>query len=488
MCRNIEEGGRRCSHGTEYDRIIRNLKAKRQYHNRKGNLSEAAAISENIVRYETRSEQLRQLGSAKIYPHKIELSENTEKLLSTLRAEGFTPYVVGGTVRDALTGEQIKDVDIEVYGAETDSLKSALRRLSRDVDEVGQQFGVLKVQLGGEEFDVSLPRTENRTGASHTSFEVHTDRDMTIAEASARRDYTVNALLYDNELEHIVDPQSGVEDWKNRTLKHVSDAFDEDPLRVLRGTQMAARFNMVLHPDTVLKAEGLTDQFPNIAKERVQIEFQKLFTKSFHPEKGFKVLKDTGWDKNLPGLSSVDAERLHQNLSEAGQRAYADNLDDESRATFFGAVTAFRIPESDRRNFLSYITVGDKIKNRAYLLASIESPSDIKDLSLRNWARDAPSNITFEDWVRVQRIVAPETKEYLRSVEDRAKELRIWDTHEQDLIKGDQLMEALNNPRPGKWVGSALRKIRTAQFNNEFRTSEDGLAWISANKNLLTED
>lgn len=485
MCRSLSNGGRRCSSHTEYGRIVRNLKAKKQYHNRKGNTEAVASVEADIRKYESESAYLESLEGVKIYPMKIELSPAANNLLSKLRSEGFKPYVVGGAVRDALTGQQLKDVDIEVYGAETDSLIKSLKKLTPHVDEVGQQFGVLKVQIDGEEFDVSLPRQENRTGSSHTSFEVRTDKDLTIPEASARRDFTVNALLYDPEFKHVLDPYNGMKDWHDRKLGHVSDAFDEDPLRVLRGAQMAARFNMELQPRTVVKAQTLASEFGTLAKERVQIEFQKLFTKSFHPEKGFKVLKETHWDRNFPGLGEVNDETLHSQLAEAGRTASEQKLDDDSRAALFGAVVASRISSDKRREFLSYITVGDRVKNIAYNLASIEAPKDLSDSSLRHWSKNCPNSINYDNWLQVQKIVNPDSKERLSKIEKKVKELSIFTNPEPDLIKGDSLMSLMRQTKNGRWVGEALRKIREAQYENKFRTVEEAERWVRENKDEL---
>lgn len=484
MCRSKQEGGRRCSHETEYGRLLQNLNARRQYHARNGNTEKEQQIAQQIDSLKLRRSHMESLEGVKFYPHPIELTPATNRLLSALTEAGFTPYIVGGTVRDALTGEPIKDVDVEVYGAEPESLTAALKTLTPHVDEVGQQFGVMKVQLSGEEFDVSLPRTENRTGASHTSFEVETNKDLTLAEASARRDFTVNALMYDYQTECILDPQGGVEDWKQRTLKHVSDAFDEDPLRVLRGSQMAARFNMTVHPETLRKAETLKTEFPNIAKERVQIEFQKLFTKSFHPHRGIEVVKQSGWDTNFPGLGKVDTGILLPQLANAGLTAAKHKLDDSSRAALFGSVIASHITEDKRREFLSYITVGDRIKNIAYSLATSEAPENMSDATLRHWAKNAPTGVTFREWVRLQRIVNPQTGKW-DEIESKTRQLKIWDTHEEDIIKGGTLMETMNYSRNGKWVGKALREAREAQYSNKFRNLKEGIEWLKANRDRL---
>ena len=133
------------------------------------------------------------------------------------------------------------------------------------------------------DLDVAVPRRENKIAAGHRGFSVQTDSTMTVADAAARRDFTVNAILYDPAHGVTVDPFDGASDLKVGVLRHVSDKFSEDPLRVLRGVQMAGRFGMTLEPDTARLCRELRPQFDELAVERIQEEWTKLFTKGRGP-------------------------------------------------------------------------------------------------------------------------------------------------------------------------------------------------------------
>ena len=168
--------------------------------------------------------------------------------LSALRSAGGRPRLVGGCVRDWLLGLEPKDFDIEVYGLDYEALGRALAPFG-PTDLVGRSFGVLKVRLDGSEYDFSLPRRESKTGAGHRGFAVAPDPALTEAEAAARRDFTINAIAYDPLDNQFLDFHSGVDDLKKRILRHTGPAFVEDPLRVLRAFQFAARFELTLAPE-----------------------------------------------------------------------------------------------------------------------------------------------------------------------------------------------------------------------------------------------
>ena len=105
-------------------------------------------------------------------------------------------YLVGGCVRDALLGRPIKDFDLEVFGVDYEQLVHALRRWGR-ADLVGRSFGVVKLTTAEGTYDFALPRRDSKTGAGHRGFVVELDPDLTPTAASARRDFTINSLMYD---------------------------------------------------------------------------------------------------------------------------------------------------------------------------------------------------------------------------------------------------------------------------------------------------
>ncbi len=207
---------------------------------------------------------------------------------------------VGGYVRDLLLGIDSKDVDIEVYGLNYDEIARTLGEHFR-IDVVGRSFGVVKV---GHDTDVSIPRRESKTGIGHTAFHVETDSSLTPREAFGRRDFTVNAIgmRLDGSL---CDPYDGQSDLAQNVLRATTDAFAEDPLRVLRGMQFAARFGFKAEPRTLELCRSLLPEFETLAAERVWTEWFKWATKGRFPSKGLQFLRDTGWVEKFPELAAT---------------------------------------------------------------------------------------------------------------------------------------------------------------------------------------
>jgi tRNA nucleotidyltransferase (CCA-adding enzyme) len=225
--------------------------------------------------------------------------------LAALHAAGGRPRLVGGSVRDWLLGLTPKDFDIEVYGLDYERMGRALAPFGA-TDLVGRSFGVLKVRIEGVEYDFSLPRRESKTGAGHRGFAVTPDPELTEAEAAARRDFTVNAIAYDPVENRILDFHGGADDLKKGILRHTSPAFVEDPLRVLRGFQLAARFRFSLAPETIVVCQSIRDTFAELPVERVWGEWDKWATKAAKPSLGLAVLKQTGWLKHFPEIAALD--------------------------------------------------------------------------------------------------------------------------------------------------------------------------------------
>lgn len=225
--------------------------------------------------------------------------------LAALRSAGGRPRLVGGSVRDWLLGLAAKDFDVEVYGMDYETMGRALAAFG-PTDVVGRSFGVLKVRIAGSEYDFSLPRRESKTGAGHRGFAVAPDPELTEAEAAARRDFTVNAIAYDPLDDRILDFHHGAEDLKNKVLRHTSAAFTEDPLRVLRAFQFAARFEFTLAPETAALCRTISDTYAELAVERVWGEWEKWAVKSTKPSLGLAVLKQAGWLRHFPEIAALD--------------------------------------------------------------------------------------------------------------------------------------------------------------------------------------
>ena len=242
-------------------------------------------------------------------PGLLTLTLATGRVLAACRAAGGRPLIVGGSVRDALTSRDTstppKDIDIEVYDVTGfDTLQTQLGKLGR-VDLTGASFGVLKLSIGREDFDVSFPRTDSKTGTGHRGFETTPDATLDEVAACGRRDFTVNAMGWDPDTEELVDPYAGAADLEAGILRHTTNAFAEDPLRVLRGAQFAARFGFDLASETAELAHGIADQYDTLAVERVWGEWRKIATRGIHISKAIGVLEDTGWLAHFPALADT---------------------------------------------------------------------------------------------------------------------------------------------------------------------------------------
>jgi tRNA nucleotidyltransferase (CCA-adding enzyme) len=235
----------------------------------------------------------------------MQLPGELKPVLEALRRTG-RPRIVGGAVRDWLLGFEAKDIDLEVGGTDFATLHRILAPFGA-TDVVGRSFGVIKLRLpSGTEYDVSLPRRESKTGSGHRGFAVEPDPTLSDADAAARRDFTINALAWDPFALRLIDPFGGEADLRARRLRHTSPAFAEDPLRVLRGMQLAGRFDLTLDAATAKLCQGIAPSFHELPVERIWHEWAKWAEKSARPSRGLAVLKGTGWLAHFPELANLD--------------------------------------------------------------------------------------------------------------------------------------------------------------------------------------
>ncbi len=234
----------------------------------------------------------------------IELPTHLSKILRETPALKQA-FLVGGCVRDGLAGLPVHDFDIEVFGVGYEELAAALRRWGR-TDLVGRSFGVVKLTSGdGGSYDFSIPRRDSKVAPGHKGFEISFDPSITPQDAASRRDFTVNALMFDPRRGEVLDFFGGREDWKNRRLRHTSGAFVEDPLRVLRGMQFAARFDLEIAPETAALCRSIRSGYGELAVERVREEWFKWAQKSTVPSRGLHWLVATGWVEHFPEIQAL---------------------------------------------------------------------------------------------------------------------------------------------------------------------------------------
>ncbi len=211
-----------------------------------------------------------------------------KELALRVRERGGRVWMVGGCVRDELMGREIKDIDVEVHGVSASVLEEILDSLGERM-AIGESFGIYALKGCG--MDIAMPRKEQLRGRGHKDFDVFTDPDLGEKEAARRRDFTVNAMMRDVLTGELCDPFKGQRDLKRRILRHVDDrTFPEDPLRVLRAAQFAARFEFHLAKETVELCKRMP--LDALSKERVEGELKKALLQSQHPSIFFRVLRD----------------------------------------------------------------------------------------------------------------------------------------------------------------------------------------------------
>ncbi len=211
-------------------------------------------------------------------------------------------YEVGGWVRDSLLTRSAdsKDRDYLVCGIPLDRLAEILQRHGR-VDMVGRSFGVIKFTpyaasgIPAATIDISLPRREYSTGVGHTDFAVDFDPGLSVEEDLQRRDFTINAMARDVQNGTLVDPYGGQRDLGLGLIRMVApNSFAEDPLRMLRAVQFAARFEFQLEPATYQTLTASAALIASVSPERIADELNKMLLRAVHPSLGLRLMQQTG--------------------------------------------------------------------------------------------------------------------------------------------------------------------------------------------------
>ena len=213
--------------------------------------------------------------------------EMLAKTLSSMRGNHLDIYLVGGAVRDQLLGLPVKEKDWVVVGATPQDM------LALGFRQVGKDFPVFLHPETQDEY--ALARTERKTGRGYTGFTCYAAPDVSLEEDLKRRDLTINAMAQavDGQL---IDPYEGLQDLRNNILRHVSMAFVEDPLRILRVARFAARFSSFsIHHTTqlLMKQMVASGEVNDLVAERVWQELVRALEES-HPQRFFEVLADCG--------------------------------------------------------------------------------------------------------------------------------------------------------------------------------------------------
>mgnify|MGYP002050157998 FL=1 len=421
--------------------------------------------------------------------------------------------MVGGSVRDLIWREYPKELDFEARGLSVEEIKSLLSPHFK-CNEVGKAFGVLKIK--GQPIEIALPRTEIKTGSGHKGFSIDVDPNLPFEEAVLRRDFTINALGLNPLTDELFDPCRGRQDIADRILSHVGPAFKEDPLRVLRGMQFIARFQLTPKPSTIDICQSM--DMENLAPERIYEEWKKLILKGVNLTEGLNFLQDTGWVKYFPELlaligcdqepewhpeGDVWVHTLHC-MDAFAQERVGDDWEDlvvglavlchdlgKPLTTKIGKDGRIRSPmheakgEEPTRSFLSRLTTQVDLHEQVVPLVR-------RHLSPRTFYKDQAGDGAIRRLAnkvkRIDRLVRvaaadiagrpPRKDEFPEGpwLLQRAEELKVKDSAPQPIILGRHLIE--HGLRPGPAFGPILKQCFEAQLDGAFQNRTEGVRFL----------
>jgi tRNA nucleotidyltransferase (CCA-adding enzyme) len=421
-----------------------------------------------------------------------------EPLFTAARQSGGRALLVGGCVRDMLLGIPVKDIDVEVYGLESESLRSLLLNLG-SVNLVGQSFAVFKFKPRRNrsmEIDVSLPRLDRKTGAGHRGFSISYDPSLSFEEASRRRDLTVNAILYDPLTEEFIDPHGGVRDIRLRLLRAVDpDTFIEDSLRVLRVAQLAARLEFKVDSDTIELCRSL--DLSDLPADRIREEMFKLL-KAARPSTGLRLMDQMRvTDQLFPELAAlkerfIDDENLfaHTERSIDVAASISSDLTAEKKITVMIAALAHELAIEQVERFLDHLGLhtlnGYEVRKQTVALVENHlKPQQFYESCVRS---ENPSRLAF---ARVAekcdpRLLARVALSHLRAMNEdevpvdyfraRISEYGFEAGLPEPLLLGRHILEEGIVKSPGPAIGRILKAVYERQLDGEIVSFEEALS------------
>ncbi len=329
---------------------------------------------------------------------------------SAIIDKGGKIYQIGGVVRDEMLGKVSKDLDLLVVGIDIKELGKIIEPFGK-VNLVGKSFGVLKFKPEGssEEIDISVPRIDEKsTGKGHKDFEIKLGKGISLEQDQLRRDFWMNAMSKDIETGEVHDMGGrGKLDIENRVVRMINpQAFQDDPLRMLRAVQFAARFDFKIEPKTYKEIKNNAKLIKTVSAERFHEEFVKMFTKSTKPSYGIKLMIELGLMKflfpqvrkvsglvdkipkaNFPAFLAVMLKDLGSQAGKAAQKVMrVSNNDAESIDEIVRVMTNKKIQPSSKNEF----AVVKWVENlNSYVIDSIDGYlQTVKSQTIANLFRD----------------------------------------------------------------------------------------------------
>ena len=434
-------------------------------------------------------------------------------------------YLVGGCVRDALAGIPNKDFDVEVFGVAFEELAEVLA-LWGQTNLVGRSFGVVKLTTrSAATFDFTIPRRDSKIAPGHKGFEVYFDPTITPEEAAARRDFTINSLMYDPRREEVLDFFGGARDLQNRILRHTSPAFTEDPLRVLRGMQFAGRFDLSAPPETIDICRRMKAAYNELALERVREEWFKWAAKSRVPSAGLRFLAATEWLEHFPEVRALQDTPQEPSWHPEGDVFVHtchscdalvrlpdwQNTDETSRIIYSLAVlthdlgkaltTQKALKDGEWRivspgheeasgtlaeTFLNRLRVPNAIVERVLPLVRqhMAHLDQVTDRSVRRLAkRLEPETIQGLSVIMTADAmgrppIPPRVPKVVTALQAKAAELQVQASAPKPILMGRHLLEL--GMQPGPKFGAILSEAFEAQIEGTFFDLDHALAWLGA--------
>jgi len=387
------------------------------------------------------------------------------KIAEDIRSAGGRAFLVGGFVRDTLLGfeGEMRDFDIEVYSINQEKLLEILSRYGKP-NLIGKAFGVVHLSRQGIHYDFSFPRTESKIGIGHRAFNVQTDPNLSFEEAARRRDFTINAMGMELPNLELADPYNGREDLENKILRHVSGAFAEDSLRVLRGVQFAARFGLKAAKETVELCQTLS--LNDLSRERIEEEFRKWLLKGAKPSMGLDFFYEAGLQKMFFEI------RTHGDILDflAKQR---DGLKaQEAEILMFAGLLC--LPNAKPLGFLErWVPVNNLLKRVPALLASLpllnlSDKSDLRRCALKAGGLKLPA---------ILKSAMQNNAEIQSKAQKIASEMGIWEAAPQPFITGQMLLNM--GFKPGPKFGEMIRQVFELQLRGEINSKEEAVKFIN---------
>lgn len=398
--------------------------------------------------------------------------------------------LVGGCVRDHFLKIPIKDYDIEVYGLRRlETLESILQQYGY-VKSVGKSFGILKFVHEGREYDFAFPRLERKTGKGHRGFDVKVDGALDFKTAARRRDFTINAMGYDVEGHLFLDPFQGRSDLEKKILRHVDPAtFIEDPLRLYRGLQFCARFELQMHQATEvlcrrMVAKGMLEELP---KERVFDEWKKLLLKAKKPSAGLALLKVLDAIVYFPPLEFLSDHEWEEMLRRVDMMALLRPEDTKKGLVLMLAALCVLCKRdlicdmvfllSDEKGLCERVAaLAENVSQIEEIYRKRDADADtlLRKLSCKVEISDLLLLAKADFWARHEKEVHFEAGEWVKK---RALRLGVLYAPPSPLVQGRDLITALNL-KPSPEFKVILDRVYALQLEGKIRSKEEALEKI----------